>query len=208
MANADTPFGMKPIFPSQGSGSGGHVQKFYLPDDYATNVFIGDPVIKVVGGTNGVVVNVIGGGTYGIGTLPEVNLATVTDASEMNGVVVGFEATTRDSTIYGAASTVRVALVQTDPYQEYLMQTDGAIAAVDYGRNFNGVTTHSGSTVTGISGIEIDGSDASQDASAPFYVLRAHNSPDNDGILIHAKVIVRINLPVEAATRAGILAID
>ena len=206
MANTVTPFGLVPIYPSQGSGSGGHVQKFYLPDDYATDVFIGDPVIKMAAGSNDVVVTTVGG-TYQIGTLAEVNLSGVADTKEISGVVVGFEATTRDSTVYGAASTVRVALVQTDPYQEYLIQGDGAVGPLDFGNNGIGLTDHSGSTVTGLSGIEFDSSSVASDASLPFYLLRAHNAPDNETNAAFNKLVVRINLPVEAATRAGILAL-
>jgi hypothetical protein len=129
MANTDAPFGLKPIGPGASSVSTGKVVHMYLPSDYATDVFIGDPVIKVAAGSNDVAVDIIGGGRFEIGTLPEVNVVSVGDTNEATGVVVGFLPTTRDSVIYGAASTVRVALVNIDPYQEYLVQADGAVPA-------------------------------------------------------------------------------
>lgn len=73
MANADTPFGLKPIGPGAGSTTNGKVVPMYLQDGYATNAFIGDPVIKVAGGSNDVAITVVGGGTFEIGTLPDVS---------------------------------------------------------------------------------------------------------------------------------------
>ena len=90
MANADTRFGLKPIGPGAGSLSNGKVVHMYLPADYATSVFVGDPVIKVAAGSNDVAVTVIGGGTFEIGTLPECNVVAVGDTNEATGVVVGF----------------------------------------------------------------------------------------------------------------------
>ena len=209
MANADTPFGLKPIGSGASSVSTGKVVPMYLPSDYATSVFIGDPVIKVAAGSNDVAVTVIGGGTFEIGTLPEVNVVAVGDTNEITGVVVGFLPTTRDSAIYGAASTTRVALVNIDPYQEYLIQADGAVPASSVGLNAVLIATHSGSTTTGLSGMELDTtSDApAADASNQLLITRMYNAPDNETNLIHNKVIVRVNISTEAATRAGLLGI-
>ena len=205
MANSDTPFGFQPIFP-RGSNSTSSIQKMYLPADYLVSVFIGDHVIKVAAGSNDVVVATIGG-TYQIGTLPEINIGVTTDTSRSAGVVVGFEALTRDSTVYGATGTVRVALVVDDPYQEFLVQSPTAIGPLDYGLHADGLVTHGGSTVTGLSGMELDGSDIGSDPSAPFFVLRAHNAPDNETNAAFNKVIVRLNLHSEAADAAGMTGI-
>lgn len=209
MANADAPFGLKAIGPGAGSLDNGHVTHMYLPADYATDVFVGDPVIKVAAGSNDVVVNVIGGGSFEVGTLPEVNVVSVGDTNEATGVVVGFLPTTRDSALYGAASTVRVALVNTDPYQEYLIQADGAVPAASIGLNAVLIATHSGDTTSGLSGMELDTtSDApAADASNQLIILRMYNAPDNETNATHNKVIVRWNLNTDAATRAGTLGI-
>lgn len=209
MANADTPFGLRPIGPGSASVDNGKIIHCYLPSDYATSVFIGDPVIKVAAGSNDVPVTVVGGGTFEIGTLPEVNVVTVGDTNEITGVVVGFLPTTRDSTTYGAASTTRVALVNIDPYQEYLIQADGAVPAASVGLNAVLIATHAGSTVTGYSGMELDTtSDApAADASNQLTIMRLYNAPDNETNLLHNKVIVRVNISTEAATRAGSLGI-
>ena len=214
MANVDNPHGLSPIFPS-GVGGGaqtGQVTKMYLPDDYATDVFIGDPVIKVAAGSNDVVVNTVSG-SYQIGTLPEVNVVAVGDGNDITGVIVGFEAATRDSTIYGAASTVRVALVNTDPFQEYLIQADGAVPPLSVGLNAVLIATHAGSTTTGISGMELDTTSdgPAADASNQLLIMRLHNSPDNETNAAHNEVVVRIavhtDLPFSATAGDGVLGI-
>lgn len=208
MANADTPFGLKP-YGGTASIDNGKIIHCYLPSDYATNVFIGDPVIKVAAGSNDVAVDIVGGGRFEIGTLPEVNVVSVGDTNEITGIVVGFLPTTRDSTVYGAASTTRVALVNIDPYQEYIIQADGAVPPASVGLNAVLIATHSGSTTTGLSGMELDTtSDApAADASNQLLITRLYNSPDNETNLIHNKVLVRVNISTEAATRAGLLGI-
>jgi len=215
MANVDNPHGLTPIFPSGvggGSSQGGHVTKMYLPADYATSAFIGDPVTIVAAGSNDVVVETIGG-TYQVGTLPECNVTAVGDGNDISGVIVGFEPTTRDSAIYGAASTVRVALVNTDPFQEYLIQADGAVPPLSVGLNAVLIATHSGSTTTGISGMELDTTSdvPAADASNQLVIKRLHNAPDNETNLIHNEVVVRIavhtDLPFSATAGDGILGI-
>ena len=214
MANVDNPHGLTPIFPSGvgGASANGAVQKMYLPDDYAVNVFIGDPVIKVAAGSNDVVVNTMGG-SYQIGTLPECNVVAVGDGNDITGVVIGFEANTQDSVIYGAASTVRVALVNTDPFQEFLIQADGAVPPLSVGLNAVLIAAHTGSTITGISGMELDTtSDApAADASNQLLIMRLHNAPDNTTNASHNEVVVRIavhtDLPFSATAGDGVLGI-
>ena len=214
MANVDTPRGLEPIFPSGvgGAPANGSIVKMYLPADYSVDVFIGDPVIKVAAGSNDVVVNTVGG-SYQIGTLPEVNVVAVGDGNDITGVVIGFEATNRDSVIYGATDTVRVALVNTDPFQEFLIQADGAVPPLSVGLNAVLIATHTGSTITGFSGMELDTtSDAPEaNASNQLLIMRLYNAPDNETNLLHNKVVVRIavhtDLPFSATAGDGVLGI-
>ena len=214
MANVDNPHGLTPIFPSGvgGGAQSGALTKMYLPDDYASNVFLGDAVIKVAAGSNDVVVTTTGG-TYQVGTLPEVNLVTVGDGNDITGVVVGFEAVTRDSVIYGAASTVRVAIVNTDPFQEYLIQADGAVPPLSVGLNAVLIKTHTGSTTTGISGLELDTTSdtPAADASNQLLIMRLHNATDNETNAAHNEVVVRIavhtDLPFSDTAGDGVLGI-
>ena len=66
---------------------------------------------------------------------------------------------------------------------------------------------HSGSTVTGLSGVELDTTSTapSADASNQLTIFGAVNRLDNDTTLTHAKVLVTINAHTEASgyTAAG-----
>jgi hypothetical protein len=62
------------------------------------------------------------------------------------------------------------------------------------------IYTHSGSTSTGLSGVELDTTSTapSADASNQMVILRAVNREDNDTTLTHAKVLVVLNNHTEA----------
>lgn len=208
MANTDAPHGLSPVGHALGVDYNASMTHMYAPDDYNVNIFVGDPVIKMAAGSNDVVVNVIGG-SFQIGTLPEVNIVAAGDGNAITGVCVGFEATNRDSNVYGAANTVRVLKVLTDPYIIYKIQADGAIPPLDVGLNANVITTHGGSTVTGISGYELDTTSDAPDAdpSNQLLILRQWNSPDNATNLIHNEILVRINEATDAASPGGMTGI-
>ena len=69
------------------------------------------------------------------------------------------------------------------------------------------IATHSGSTTTGMSGIELDTtSDAPEaNASNQLIIVRAANRADNDTTLTHSKVEVLINCHTQGTgmTAAG-----
>jgi hypothetical protein len=195
MANSDTPFGLKPIGNILGSPYSAKIVPCYVDAAYETALFIGDPVIVDADGSNAAVESRIGG-TFDIGTLPSVQRATVTDGGLISGVVVGIAPSTQDSLPYSPADTEGVVYVNMDPFTEYLIQVDGALAATSVGLNAVGIYTHSGSTTTGLSGLELDSGTTtapSADASNPFTIVRTLNAPDNEPNTIHQKVIVRIN---------------
>lgn len=208
MANADTPFGLKPVRHRLGVPIAHTIRPYYVPSTYATALFIGDAVIKT-GTSNTAVVDGFIGGHFRIGTLSEINSATVGDGNRITGVITGFMATTEASYIYGAASTERVALVCDDPFVEFEIQADGAIPAASIGLNAVLIATHSGSTTTGLSGMELDTtSDApAADASNQLLILRAVNRADNDTTLTHAKVEVLINQHTENQGTVGTLGV-
>lgn len=203
MANVDSPFGLKPVRHMLGLPLNGAVKPYYIPASYATALFIGDPVVKT-GTANTARVQAPGVGEFQIGTLPEINRTTVGDttnnASRITGVIVAF-APDPDGLgrIHRPASTERIAFVCDDPFVVFEIQADGAIPATSIGLNAVTIATHSGSTVTGLSGIELDTTSTapSADASNQLIILRAVNRVDNDTTLIHAKVEVRINTHTE-----------
>ena len=207
MANADTPFGLRPVEINGAVCYNAKVTPYYVASTYATALFIGDPVIKVAGGSNASRVEVPGAGSFEIGTAASVEKATAGDGNAITGVIVGFAADPDDLSLqYRPASTERVAYVADDPNQLFEIQADGAIPAASIGLNAVLIFTHAGSTITGLSGVELDTtSDApAADASNQLTILRAVNRVDNDTTLTHAKVIVRINNHTEAHGVIGI----
>lgn len=203
MANADTPMGLRPIRHKSGAPYNGAARPYYLPSTYATAVFIGDCVTKT-GTSNTAAVKVPGAGSFGIGTLPEVNRTTPgdsnTDAERITGVVVGFSPLATNLEVkHNPASTERVVYVCDDPDVVFEVQADGAIPAASMGLNAILIDTHSGSTTTGLSGTELDttGTVPAADASYQLRILRAVNREDNDTTLTHAKVEVVISVHTE-----------
>jgi len=210
MANQDTPFGLRPIRHRNGAAYNGAVNPYYINSTYATALFIGDPVVKVAGGSNAANVSAAGMGDFNIGTLPEIEKAAAGDTVRITGVIVGFSTLPTDlSKQYNPASTERVALVCDDPDIIFQIQADGAVPAASMGLNAVLIFTHSGSTVSGLSGVELDTtSDAPDaDASNQLVILRGANNPDNDVTLTHCKVEVMINQHTQNQGTVGTLGI-
>ncbi len=211
MANVDAPFGLKPVAYRSGAPYNGAARPYYVPSTYATALFIGDPAVKT-GTSNTAAVTVPGGGTFGIGTLPEINKTAAGDVTgdtlRITGVIVGFSPLPTDlEKKHNPASTERVVYVADDPALVFEIQADGAIPAASMGLNGVLIYTHSGSTTTGLSGAELDTTSdvPAADASNQLLILRAVNREDNDTTLTHAKVLVAINAHTEGTgyTAAG-----
>ena len=206
MANTNRPFGLRPKYPSGASEWNGKGRPYYVPSTYATNLFIGDPVIWT-GTSNTTLVRVIDG-EFVIGSMPEVNIATVGSGNKITGVIVGFMPTSRESNIYGAASTERVALVCDDARMVYEIQDDGggALAAVTVGLDAV-LIAGTGSTVTGQSAYALDGGTTTAPAANAAYQLKiigAANYPSNDATSDYAIWNVLINIPSFAHGVAGV----
>ena len=200
MANEDRPFGLKPVRHKSGAPYNGAVNAYYIPAGYGTALYVGDPVVKT-GTSNTAAVKVPGGGAFNIGTLPEINKATAGDANRVTGVIVGFSPLATDlNKSYNPASTERVAFVADDPDLVFEIQADGAVPAASMGLNAVFIYTHSGSTTTGLSGVELDTTSdvPAADASNQMLILRAANREDNDTTLTHAKVEVMLINHTEA----------
>lgn len=210
MANVDSPFGLRPIRHKSGAPYNGAANPYFIDSGYGTALFIGDPVIRVAGGSNTAVVKVPGGGTFGVGTLPSVEKAAAGDGNRITGVIVGFSPNPDNLTLkHNTASTARVAYVCDDPDIVFEIQADGAIPAASVGLNAVLIYTHSGSTTTGLSGVELDTTSdvPAADASNQLLILRAINREDNDTTIAHAKVEVMINQHTESQGTVGSLGI-
>lgn len=211
MPNVDSPSGLRPVRYKSGAPYNGAANPYYIQSDYATALFVGDPVVKT-GTSNTAAVSAPGVGTCAIGTLPAINKTTAGDVDGLTkaitGVIVGFAANPDNlGSKHNPASTARIAFVADDPDLVFEMQADGAIPAASVGLNAVLIYTHAGSTATGLSGAELDTTSdvPAADASNQLTIVGAVNREDNDTTLTHAKVLVRINAHTEAPgyTAAG-----
>ena len=202
MANADTPFGLRPVRHRNGAPYNGAVTPYYIPSGYGTALYIGDPVV-ITGTANTSAVKVPGVGDFGPGTLQEINKATAAGGNYISGVIVGFAANVSDlSKQYNPASTERVALVADDPDLVFEIQEDGVgatLAATDMGLNADLVYTHSGSAYTGQSGAELDISTKNTTATLQLKILRLVNRSDVE-LGVNGKLEVAINLHTQRYT--------
>jgi hypothetical protein len=202
MANADTPFGLRPIRHKSGAPYNGAFNVYYLPAGTGGDYFIGDPVIKTS------TANAVAAGTaFPIGTLPEIVKATVGTTNRITGVIVGF-APDPDGLgrIYRPASTARVVYVCDDPDIVFEIQADGVVAVTDIGLNAVLIYTNGGSTVTGLSGAELDtGTTTAMNTTVGFQLAihRLVNRQDNE-IGAFAKLEVTINNHTEVNASTGI----
>lgn len=205
MANADTPFGLRPVGHPSGL-SKARVRAYYVPSSYATALFVGDPVVKT-GTSNTAEAAVVGSGMMPVGSMPEVNKATAGDGNAITGVIVGVAANPDGlSRRYLPASTGGVVYVNDDPQTEFEIQADGTIAAAQVGLNAVLIYTNTGDTDTGQSGAELDtSSDApAADASNQLTILNVVPRTDNEAGSNFTKVRVRINAHTEAPGAIGI----
>lgn len=181
MANADTPFGLRPVGNLVGGYRTGGVKQFSTATGDSTAIYIGDPVI--LSGTS----QDINGNTYA-----DVDQAATGDV--IVGVVVGVLPVTDESLRYRAASTQRILLVDTDPntlfeIQEVSGGTALTTAAIGLNADF---VVGSGNTITGLSGVELNNATEATTATLDLQIVGLVNRPDN-AVGEHAKWLVRIN---------------
>jgi hypothetical protein len=174
MANLDTPFGMLPT---------GHIypqNEYRITASYATNLFIGDPVVGVAAGT--------------------VSRATAGNGNAVIGAITGIRrgsgANRKAELYYQASSTDEwYATVADHPNQEFLMQEDSVgsdLALADRGSNVE-ITIGTGNTNTGRSAAEIDSSSTSTtSASSQLRIKRLDPAVDN-AVGSHGNWVVIIN---------------
>lgn len=203
MANADTPFGLRPVGHPLGL-SKAQIRTYYVPASYGTALFPGDPVVKT-GTSNTAEVSAPGVGTVPIGTMAEVNKATAGDDNPITGVIVGVAASPDAlGRRYLPASTGGVVFVNDDPQTEYEIQADEDIVAADIGLNAALVYTNAGDTNTGQSGAELDSSTVATTATLQLRIINVVPKTDNEAGSNFTKVRVRINRHSEITAGAGV----
>lgn len=192
MANADTPFGLRPKRYISGAPYNGAVNLYAAAAGDATAIFIGDPV--KLSGTSQTINGVI---------YKDVDQAATGDV--VCGVVVAVMPVTRDSLIYRAASTQRILAIADDPDLLFeIQEVSGgtALTANDIGLNADFVVG-SGSTTTGMSGVELNNATEATTNTLDLQIVDFVNREDN-AIGEHAKFLVRINRHQYSNQVAGI----
>lgn len=202
MANTDSRFGLKPVGTGGAGAYNGRITPYYITSGDSA-LYVGDPVVKT-GTSNTAVAGE--GKEFGIGTLPTVTKATAGATNKVTGAIVGFQVDPDNlDKSYNPASTARVVLVADDPHAVFEIQasSDAAVAATDIGTNADLIYTHGGSTVTGLSGAELDTSDMAADATYQLTILGLAKREDNE-IGTHSKLLVRINTHTEDNNIVGV----
>jgi len=177
MANPDVSRGLIPSRTYQGRPYSGQFMTFATVDSNSA-IYVGSPV-KHGGGSK-----VVNGQRY---TTVDGGFST---GDTVVGVCVGVEPVTRESTVYAGASAdpARLVHVCTDPDMLFEVQDSqgsdsAAVEAAEFGMVAD-LSSDGGSTVTGLSTIELDGSTAVAQASSnqteDVQIIELVRRPDNE----------------------------
>ena len=165
MANVDAPFGFRPIRYRSGQPYNGACNLYYIPSTDATAMFIGDSVTYATSNM-----------TTAEGA-PYVKQAAA--AGEVTiGVVVGFLPATNADTVHRAASTARYALVADDVNNLVFETQCSGYFSVTQTHHYADITVGTGSSITGLSAMELDSSSLVTTA-ATLRVVRLSAKPTN-----------------------------
>jgi hypothetical protein len=183
MANSDAPSGLRPLRYLSGSPYNGATNRYFVPATDATAIYIGG-LVKLAGSSD----------ANGVATVT----GDVSSGNPIVGVVVSVEPETSHSTIYRVASTARYVNVADDPNLVFEVQEDstgGNIAVTSVGATCTLAGFTTGSTVTGLSAIELDSSEvsATSDTDDDVRIVGLVQRVDN-AIGTNAKWLVRLNV--------------
>ena len=199
MANANAPFGLKPIN-LNGTAWSGQGKLIYIPSSQGA-IYIGDPLIPL--GTT----DAYGVPGFGIATAGATNIIGGSFLGRSNGPAGSGVTLLQSNTIYHPASTVDYGFICDDPDVLYSVQEDsvgGAIAIANAGYSNGNLVAGTGSTQTGLSGWMLQSSGvASGNATYQVKVLGLTRGPDN-AIGNYARWNVFINLPALQPATAGL----
>jgi hypothetical protein len=194
MANADAPFGFRPINRDGGPYNGATLRCVVTASD-ATALFIGDAV------------DLAGTSSEGYPAI------TQADTGEpVFGVVTAFEVNPDDlGAQYRKASTKRFCQVVVARGGQYFeVQSDDdttALAEASVGLNCAFVQTNTGDTVYGISGMELNSDGADTTTTLDCQIVGLVDRPDNllSGTgSTNKNAIIQFNVPESAAHRQGV----
>tara|TARA_R110002050_G_scaffold6584_2_gene26915 strand:+ start:136 stop:720 length:585 start_codon:yes stop_codon:yes gene_type:complete len=170
MANQDASFGMKPVRMMGGSPYSGGQSRYRIAANYGTSIFQGDMVMQVTGGT--VEIHADGGTVPIVGVF---NGCTYTDPTSGEQVFSNYyPASTNASDI--------ISFIVDDPNVVFEIQADDTFPVADLFGNFDIVYTNSGSTLSGISGAELDVTTGATTAGLPIKAIDISEDPENSDV--------------------------
>lgn len=195
MANNTNAFGLAPVRHLNGAPWNGATVPCYISASYATALFVGDPIL----------LSPTLAEKDPTATMPTINVSAGTTGVLIRGVIVSFEPTDRDSTLYNPASTTRVAHVCMDNDVVYQIRGDGGgtLTSVVPGQNADMIATSAGSTVTGFSGFHLDeGTTTAPNTTQNFTLHILNIVPVEDNVIgVNMVYEVLLNTPELAAGR-------
>ena len=170
MANKDASFGLKPVRMIGGAPYNGGQSRYRIASSYGTSIFQGDLVMQVTGG--GVEIHAVGGTVPLVGVF---NGCSYTDPTSGEQVFSNYYPAST------AASDI-IALIIDSPDVVYEIQADEAFPVADLLGNFDVIKTNAGSTLTGISGDELDVSTGATTATLPLKAIDLSQDPNNQDV--------------------------
>ena len=179
MANVDKAFGMRPLGNLSASGS----QKqfgYEIADNQAGAIYQGDLVTIYDG--------------YLVAFDPSTQTAAVGVFNGCNYIDPTTGKPTWKNYYPGSVNITQgkiIADVLDDPNQLFIIQNDGTSAAANYGKNGD-VVMGTGSTTTGVSGMELDTSTIANTAALNVKIVGLWDVPNN-AVGANAVVVVKIN---------------
>lgn len=193
MSAVNAPFGF--IGARSTVGGQSFARQYTIASGYAVNLFLGDPV-KLIGTTTGE-------GSVDLATTDGTRTGTVSNVPVL-GIFAGCEYVDASGkpnvSPYWPAGTVATdikAWVYEGDANEFVVQADGPVAALDVGTqaDWTGFAAPGGSTITGRSLATLSATPIADDAQGAFNIMEIEKSQDNAAGDAFTKVIVRIANP-------------
>ena len=193
MANKDAAFGLRPVKMIGGAPWTGGQSRYRIAANYGTSIFQGDMVMQVTGGT--VEIHADGGTVAIVGVF---NGCQYTDPTTGEQVFSNYyPASTNASDI--------IAFIVDDPMVVFEVQANAAFPIADLFGNFDIVYTTAGSTVTGISGAELNVSDGGTGTTLSVKAIDISEDPENSDVSsANTNVLVTIQNHIFGVKGAGL----
>ena len=193
MANKDAAFGMKPVRMIGGAPYTGGQSRYRIAANYDTSIFQGDMVTQVTGGH--IALHADGGTVPVVGVF---NGCQYTDPTSGEQVYKNYyPANTNASDL--------IAFVVDDPMVVFEIQAAIAFPIADLFGNFDIVYTTAGSTLSGVSGAELQVTDGGTATTLPVKAIDISEDPTNSDVAsAHTNVLVVIENHVYGVKGAGL----